>query len=63
MRPVFNELLTELQRSISYFSNLDRTAKIGRVIALGNAMKLPGLRRYLSQSLGFEVERLEAFAT
>ena len=61
MRPVFSDLLTELQRSISYFSNLDRTAKIGRVIALGNAMKLPGLRRYLSQSLGFEIERLDAF--
>jgi type IV pilus assembly protein PilM len=62
MRPVFSELLTELQRSISYFCNLDRTAKIGRVIALGNAMKLPGLRRYLSQSLGYEIERLDSFA-
>ena len=61
MRPVFNDLLTELQRSFSYFSNLDRAAKIGRVIALGNAMKLPGLRRFLSQSLGFEIEKLEAF--
>ena len=29
------------------------------MLALGNAMKLPGLRRYLSQSLGFEIERLE----
>ncbi len=62
MRPVFGELLTELQRSISYFCNLDRTAKIGRIIGLGNAMKLPGLRRYLSQSLGYEVERLDSFA-
>jgi type IV pilus assembly protein PilM len=61
MRPVFSDLLTELQRSIGYFSNLDRAAKIGRVIALGNAMKLPGLRRYLSQSLGFEIEKLDAF--
>lgn len=61
MRPVFSDLLTELQRSISYFSNLDRSAKIGRVIALGNAMKLPGLRRYLSQSLGFEIEKIDSF--
>ena len=61
MRPVFSDLLTELQRSIGYFSNLDRAAKIGRVMALGNAMKLPGLRRYLSQSLGFEIEKLESF--
>ena len=61
MRPVFSDLLTELQRSISYFSNLERSAKIGRVMALGNAMKLPGLRRYLSQSLGFEIEKPESF--
>ncbi|MFA5810665.1 MAG: type IV pilus assembly protein PilM, partial [Thermoleophilia bacterium] len=63
MRPVFGDLLTELQRSIGYFSNLDRAAKIGRVIALGNAMKLPGLRRYLSQSLGYEIEKLDSFPT
>jgi len=61
MRPIFSDLLTELQRSISYFSNLDRAAKIGRVVAVGNAMKLPGLRRYLSQSLGYEIEKLDSF--
>jgi len=61
MRPVFNELLTQLQRSIGYFSNLDRTAKISRIVALGNAMKLPGLRRYLAQSLGYDIERVQSF--
>jgi len=61
MRPVFNDLLTELQRSIGYFSSIERTAEISHVVALGNAMKLPGLRRYLSQSLGFEVQRLDEF--
>ncbi|HEY4759961.1 MAG TPA: pilus assembly protein PilM, partial [Thermoguttaceae bacterium] len=61
MRPVFNDLLTQLQRSIGYFSNIDRAAKIGRIVALGSAMKLPGLRRYLSQSLGYEIQRVESF--
>jgi type IV pilus assembly protein PilM len=61
MRPVFNDLLTEVQRSISFFSNLDRKAKISRAVALGNAMKLPGLQRYLAQNLGFDLMRLEAF--
>jgi type IV pilus assembly protein PilM len=61
MRPVFNDLQTELQRSLGFFTNLDRTAKIGRVVAMGNAFKLPGLRRYLAQSLGFEIERVETF--
>jgi type IV pilus assembly protein PilM len=61
MRPVFNDLLVQLQRSLGYFSNLDRAAKISRIVALGNAMKLPGLRRYLVQSLGYEIERVESF--
>jgi type IV pilus assembly protein PilM len=61
MRPVFNDLQTELQRSLGYFTNIDRAAKISRVIALGNAFKLPGLRRYLAQSLGFDIQRVEAF--
>ena len=62
MRPVFNDLLTELQRSIGYFSSLDKNAKIKRIIGLGNALKMPGLRRYLSQSLGIEMVRADSFA-
>ena len=62
MRPVFNDLLTELQRSIAYFTSVDRAAQIAKIIALGNGMRLPGLRKYLSQNLGFEVERIEAFS-
>ncbi|MEE8452482.1 MAG: type IV pilus assembly protein PilM [Thermoguttaceae bacterium] len=61
MRPVFSDLLTELQRSIGFFSSIDRAAKISRIAALGNATKLPGLRRYLAQNLGFEVDRIEKF--
>ncbi len=63
MRPIFKELLTEIQRSIGYFHSIDRTAKIGRVVALGNSIKLPGLKRYLSQNLETEVEEIAAFKT
>jgi type IV pilus assembly protein PilM len=61
MRPVFNDMLTELQRSIGYFQNVHRNAKIGKAIGLGNAMKLPGLQRYLQQNLGMDVVRLDSF--
>ncbi|HTU25396.1 MAG TPA: pilus assembly protein PilM, partial [Pirellulales bacterium] len=44
MRPVFNDLLTEVQRSIGFFSNIGTSGSIGRVVALGNATKLPGLQ-------------------
>lgn len=61
MRPVFNDLLTEVQRSLSYFSSIERTASISRMVAVGNAVKLPGLRKYLEQNLGLEVSRVETF--
>ena len=61
MRPVFNDLLTDIQRSIGYFTSIDRSAKIGRVVALGNAMKLPGLQKYLSQNLGYPISEVESY--
>ncbi|HEX3999970.1 MAG TPA: type IV pilus assembly protein PilM [Pirellulales bacterium] len=61
MRPVFNDLVTEVQRSISFFQSVDRSAKIGRVVTLGNAMKLRGLQKYLAQSLGYEVIDLDEY--
>jgi len=61
MRPVFSDLLAEIQRSLGYFSSIDKAAKIGSVIVLGNAMKLPGLQRYLSQNLEQEVTPIEDF--
>ncbi len=61
MRSVFNDLVTEIQRSIGYFTSINRSAKIGGMVVLGNAMKLPGLRRYLAQALEFDVDRIETF--
>ncbi len=61
MRPVFNDLLTEIQRSINFFSGIHKKATIGSVVALGNAMKLPGLQKYLSQNLGYPVIDTEAY--
>jgi hypothetical protein len=61
MRPVFGELLTEIQRSIGYYTSLHRESRIERVVALGNAFRLPGLRSFLAQSLGIEVEKIENF--
>jgi len=62
MRPVFSDLLAEIQRSLGYFMSLDRSAKIGEVISLGNAMKLPGLQRYLTQNLEQEVKPVDQFS-
>ncbi|NLX54138.1 MAG: pilus assembly protein PilM [Planctomycetaceae bacterium] len=62
MRAVFNDLVTEVQRSIGYFQGIDRKAKIDGVVVLGNAVKLPGLPQYLAKNLGYSVNNFEAFA-
>jgi len=61
MRPVFGDLLTEIQRSIGYYTSLHRDSRVERLLALGNAFRLPGLAKFLSQNLGIEVEKIEAF--
>lgn len=59
MRPVFNDMLTEVQRSIGFFQNIDRKTEIAGMIMMGNAMKLPGLQQYLSKNLGYEIVNVD----
>ncbi|UCF32643.1 MAG: type IV pilus assembly protein PilM [Phycisphaerales bacterium] len=61
MRPIFADLVQELQRSIGFYSSTHREAEITKVIGLGNALKLPGLQKYLQQNLGLPVEKPEKF--
>jgi len=61
MRPVFADLVQELQRSIGFYSSTHRDAQIVKVVGLGNAFQLPGLQKYLQQNLGMEVDRPEQF--
>jgi len=61
MRPVFNDLVTEVQRSLSYFQSIDRNAKLGKMVAVGKAVKLPGLMQYLGKNLGREIDKIENF--
>ena len=61
MRPVFNDFTAELQRSLNYFTGTDRTAKIGKVLMLGNATKLRGLTDFVGKQLNLDVQRLETF--
>lgn len=61
MRPVFNDLVTEVQRSIGFFRSIDKRAKIGELLITGNTVKMPGLAAYLGKNLGFEVHVLDRF--
>lgn len=61
MRPVFSDLVAEIQRSIGFFTSNNRGAEINEVIAVGKAMGLPGLQRYLAQNLEVPVKLAEDF--
>lgn len=61
MKPVFADFVGELQRSLSFFTNSHRNAQIKRMFGLGNGFRLTGLQKFVTQSMGVEVEKLEAF--
>ena len=61
MRPVFNDLASEVQRSIGFYNSSNPNTKIVRIIALGGGTKLRGLKKYLEQTLQLPVERPDSF--
>jgi type IV pilus assembly protein PilM len=65
MRPVFAELVAEIQRSIGFYSSTHRDVELKHVLALGNAFRLPGLQKYLENNLTIPggVVKLESFAS
>ncbi|MEE8386297.1 MAG: type IV pilus assembly protein PilM [Dehalococcoidia bacterium] len=61
MRPVFADLVSEVQRSIGFYTSIHREAHIHRVLGMGNAFKLPGLQKFLQQNLQIKVEKITGF--
>lgn len=61
MRPVFTDLVQEVQRSIGYYQSLHPNSELKRLIGVGSTFTLPGLRKYLKQQLQLDVYRLEQF--
>ena len=62
MRSVFSDLSSEVQRSMGFYTTLNRQARITRVLAMGNTFRLPGLQKYLQQTLKAEVIRVDQFS-
>lgn len=61
LRPVFSDLVQDVQRSIGYYQSMHPDAKLERLIGMGSTFELPGLRKYLKQQLGMNVYKLENF--
>jgi len=61
MRPVFSDLVSEVQRSLGFYSSSNPNAKVVKIIALGGGTKLRGLLKYLQQTLQIPVEMPDSF--
>ena len=62
MRPVFADLVAEIQRSIGFYGSTNRDQTISRLYAIGGTTKLTPLQKYLQQNLQMDVVKLENFA-
>ncbi len=61
MKPVFSDFVGELQRSLGFFTNTHRNAQIKTILGLGNAFRLPGLQKFINQSLGMDLDKPAGF--
>ena len=61
MRPVFADLVQEIQRSIGYYTSLHRESRFKRVLGMGNGFRLPGLQKFLEQNLSIPVVKIDNF--
>jgi len=62
MRPVFSDLSAEFQRSIGFYTSVNREAQVTQLYALGSAFRLPGLLKFLQQNLNMPVTKMETFS-
>ena len=56
MRPVLERLLTEINRSFEFYKSQLEEERVGRIFISGGGAKLKGLKEYLADQLGIEVE-------
>ncbi|MCP3905822.1 MAG: type IV pilus assembly protein PilM [Planctomycetes bacterium] len=61
MRPVFSDLLQDLQRSIGYYQSLHRENELEMMVGVGSTFKIPGLRKFIGQQLQINVVRLDEY--
>ena len=61
MRPVFSDLLQDLQRSLSYYQQMHRDSELEEMLGVGSTFKIPGLRKFIGQQLQLNVQRLDEY--
>jgi hypothetical protein len=62
LRPVFDDLVGEIQRSIGFYASGHRDSRIKTIVAMGSTFRLPQLQKYLQNKLQVEVTRVESLS-
>eukprot|EP00752_Nemacystus_decipiens_P016589 g14829.t1 len=62
MRGVFNDLVTEIERSLGFYTSLNRDAELTQIVGVGSTWKLPGLQKYIKQNTRMQVVRPDGFS-
>ena len=61
MRPVFADLVQEVQRSLGYYQSLNRDVQLEKLIGFGSTFRLPGMQKYFKQQIHLDVSRPDGF--
>lgn len=61
MRPVFVDLIQEMQRTLGFYQSVNRQSNVTRLIGLGSSFRLPGMQKFLRQQLQIDVRRHDGF--
>jgi type IV pilus assembly protein PilM len=61
MRPVFADLVQEIQRSIGFYTATHRDTRFKRIVGLGDGFRLPGLQKFLEQNLNISVVPVDTY--
>jgi type IV pilus assembly protein PilM len=59
MRPVLGDMVSEIHRSIGYYKSQTRNVKFDKMVLMGNAFKLKGMKEFFAQHLDYSVEMLD----
>lgn len=63
LRPVFDDLVSEIQRSIGFYASIHRDSRIKKVLAMGSTFRLPQLQKYVQNKLQLDVARIDGFTS
>jgi len=61
MKDTFDSLISEIRKSKEFYETTHPGASIEKILGTGSTLKIPGLRKFITQQIQVEVERLDEF--